>query len=213
MNIVPQVVEKWNGGSMVGYDIFSRLLKDRIIFVGDYEGQVTTDNSNLLIAQLLYLESEDSEKPISLYINSPGGSVTAGLAIYDAMQYVKCPISTICMGMAMSFGAVLLAAGDKGKRFALPHSRIMIHQPLIHGGGISGQATDIEIEAKEMVRYKNELAEIIAHHCGQTLEKVLIDGERNFYMSAEEAKAYGMIDVVIKSHKRTLLVPGTKENT
>jgi ATP-dependent Clp protease, protease subunit len=199
--MVPTVIERWNQGAAVGYDIFSRLLKDRIIFVGGYEGQVSTDSANLVIAQLLFLEAEDPEKEINLYINSPGGMVTAGLAVYDTMQYIRCPITTICMGMAMSFGAVLLTAGTKGKRFALPHSRIMIHQPLIHGGGISGQATDIAIEAKEIIDTKKKLNEIIAKHCGQTVEKVERDSERNYYLSAEEAKTYGLIDEVIARKK------------
>jgi ATP-dependent Clp protease, protease subunit len=199
--MVPTVIERWNQGAAVGYDIFSRLLKDRIIFVGGYEGTVTTDSANLIIAQLLFLEAEDPEKEINLYINSPGGMVTAGLAVYDTMQYIRCPITTICMGMAMSFGAVLLTAGTKGKRFALPHSRIMIHQPLIHGGGISGQATDIEIEAREIIDTKRKLNEIIARHCGQTAEKVMNDSERNYYLSSEEAKAYGLIDEVISRKK------------
>lgn len=199
--MVPTIIERWNQGAAVGYDIFSRLLKDRIIFVGGYEGTVTTDSANLIIAQLLFLEAEDPEKEIFLYINSPGGMVTAGLAIYDTMQYIRCPITSICMGMAMSFGAVLLCAGSKGKRFALPHSRIMIHQPLIHGGGISGQATDIEIEAKEIVDTKRRLNEIIAKHTGQSVERVTADSERNYYLSAEEAKAYGLIDEVITRKK------------
>ncbi len=199
--MVPTIIERWNQGAAVGYDIFSRLLKDRIIFVGGYEGTVTTDSANLIIAQLLFLEAEDPEKEINLYINSPGGMVTAGLAVYDTMQYIRCPITTICMGMAMSFGAVLLCAGSKGKRFALPHSRIMIHQPLIHGGGISGQATDIEIEAKEIVDTKKRLNEIIAKHTGQTVEKVTRDSERNYYLSSEEAKTYGLIDEVITRKK------------
>src|SRR6267378_1848357 len=160
VSLVPTIIERWNQGAAVGYDIFSRLLKDRIIFVGGYEGTVTTDSANLIIAQLLYLEAEDPEKRINLYINSPGGMVTAGLAIYDTMQYIRSPITTICMGMAMSFGAVLLAAGTKGKRFCLPNSRIMIHQPLIYGDGISGQVTDIEIEAKEMEDTKSRLTAI-----------------------------------------------------
>jgi ATP-dependent Clp protease protease subunit len=201
VSLVPTIIERWNQGAAVGYDIFSRLLKDRIIFVGGYEGTVTTDSANLIIAQLLFLEAEDPDKEINLYINSPGGMVTAGLAVYDTMQYIRCPITTICMGMAMSFGAVLLTAGSKGKRFALPHSRIMIHQPLISGGGISGQATDIEIEAKEMVDTKKRLNEIIAKHSGQSTEKVTRDSERNFYLSAEEAKAYGLIDEVISRKK------------
>jgi len=199
--MVPTVIERWNQGAAISYDIFSRLLKDRIIFVGGYEGAVTTDSANLIIAQLLFLEAEDPEKEINLYINSPGGMVTAGLAVYDTMQHIRCPIITTCMGMAMSFGAVLLAAGTKGKRFALPHSRIMIHQPLIHGGGISGQATDIEIEAREIIDTKNRLNEIIAKHCGQTVERVHKDSDRNYYMSAEEAKAYGLIDEVILKKK------------
>jgi len=199
--MVPTIIERWNQGAAVGYDIFSRLLKDRIIFVGGYEGTVTTDSANLIIAQLLFLEAEDPDKEINLYINSPGGMVTAGLAVYDTMQYIRCPITTICMGMAMSFGAVLLTAGSKGKRFALPHSRIMIHQPLISGGGISGQATEIEIEAKEIIDTKKKLNEIIAKHCGQSVEKVTRDSERNFYLSSEEAKAYGLIDEVIVRKK------------
>ncbi len=199
--MVPTIIERWNQGAAVGYDIFSRLLKDRIIFVGGYEGTVTTDSANLIIAQLLFLEAEDPEKEINLYINSPGGMVTAGLAVYDTMQYIRCPITTICMGMAMSFGAVLLTAGTKGKRFALPHSRIMIHQPLIHGGGITGQATEIEIEAREIMDTKRRLNEIISKHCGQTVEKVSQDSERNFYLSAEEAKVYGLIDEVITRKK------------
>src|SRR6185503_16397072 len=180
--IVPTILERWNQGAAVTYDIYSRLLKDRILFVGGFGGAVDTDSANNIIAQLLYLEAEDPEKEINLYINSPGGMVTAGLAIYDTMQYIRCPITTICMGMAMSFGAVLLTAGSKGKRFALPHSRIMIHQPLIHGGGISGQATDIEIEAKEIVDTKRRLNEIIAKHSGQPVDKVTRDSERNFYL-------------------------------
>ena len=201
VSLVPTIIERWNQGAAVGYDIFSRLLKDRIIFVGGYEGTVTTDSANLIIAQLLFLEAEDPEKEINLYINSPGGMVTAGLAVYDTMQYIRCPITTICMGMAMSFGAVLLTAGSKGKRFALPHSRIMIHQPLISGGGLSGQATEIEIEAKEIMDTKKRLNEIIAKHSGQSVEKVSRDSERNFYLSAEEAKAYGLIDEVITRKK------------
>jgi ATP-dependent Clp protease protease subunit len=200
-SLIPTVLERVSQGNLVGYDIFSRLLKDRIIFVGGYEGTVTTDSANLIIAQLLYLEADDPEKEINLYINSPGGMVTAGLAVYDTMQYIRCPITTICMGMAMSFGAVLLCAGSKGKRFALPHSRIMIHQPLISGGGISGQATEIEIEAKEIMDTKRRLNEIISKHTGQTVDKVTRDSERNFYLSAEEAKGYGIIDEVIVRKK------------
>ncbi|MEK7744701.1 MAG: ATP-dependent Clp protease proteolytic subunit [Elusimicrobiota bacterium] len=199
--IIPQVIERANQGAMVGYDIYSRLLRDRIIFVGGYEGEVTTDSANILIAQLLYLDSEDSTKDINLYINSPGGMVTAGLAVYDTMQYLRAPITTICIGMAMSFGAVLLAAGTKGRRFALPQSRIMIHQPLIGGGGITGQATDIEVEAREMSKTKKILNEILAKHTGQTPERIEKDSERNFYMSAEEAKTYGVVDEVITGAK------------
>ena len=201
--LIPTIIEKWNQGAMVGYDIYSRLLKDRIIFIGDTEGAVSTSSANSVIAQLLYLNMEDDEKDINLYINSPGGMVTAGLAVYDTMHFIKAPISTICMGMAMSFGAVLLAAGTKGKRYALPNSRIMIHQPLIWGGGISGQATDIERESREMQENKKRLAQILARHTGQTEKKVHDDMERNCYMSAEEAKAYGIIDGVLEFKKKT----------
>ncbi len=199
--IVPTIIEKWNQGAMVGYDIYSRLLRDRIIFVGDPEGAVTTASANTIIAQLLYLDAEDNERDINLYINSPGGLVTAGLAVYDTMQFIKSPISTICIGMAMSFGALLLAAGTKGKRYALPNSRIMIHQPLIFGGGISGQATDIEIESREMQNNKARLTDILAKHTGKAADKVRQDMERNFYMSAEKAKDYGIIDSVL-DHKK-----------
>ena len=200
-NFIPTVIDK-SGNTSVGYDIYSRLLKDRVIFVGGHEGAVTTDSANALIAQLLYLDAEDNTKDINLYINCPGGMVTAGLAVYDTMQYVKSPITTICMGMAMSFGAVLLAAGNKGKRYALEHSRIMIHQPLIYGGGLSGQVTDIDIEAKELVLTKEKLSAIIAAHTGKTTEQVIKDTERNYYMSAQEAKEYGIIDEVIVSRKK-----------
>lgn len=204
--IIPSVIERWNQGAVVGYDIFSRLLKDRIIFVGGFGGAVTTDSANLLIAQMLYLEAEDPEKEINLYINSPGGMVTAGLAVYDTMQYIRSPITTICMGMAMSFGAVLLTSGTKGRRYALPHSRVMIHQPLLGGYGLSGQATDIKIETEELVRVKERLNQILAQHTGQKPEKIKADMERNYYMSAEEAKAYGIIDEVISTRK-TIDVP------
>lgn len=200
--IIPTIIEKWNQGAMVGYDIYSRLLKDRIIFVGDPEGAISTASANTIIAQLLYLDAEDSEKDINLYINSPGGLVTAGLAVYDTMQFVKAPISTICIGMAMSFGALLLAAGTKGKRFALPNSRIMIHQPLILGGGITGQATDIDIENREMQENKNRLIKILAKHTGQSEERIRRDTERNFYLSAEEAKEYGIIDGILEFRKK-----------
>lgn len=199
--IIPSIIERWNQGAVVGYDIYSRLLKDRIIFIGGFGGAVTTDSANLIIAQLLYLESEDPEKEINLYINSPGGMVTAGLAVYDTMQYIRAPITTICMGMAMSFGAVLLAAGTKGKRYALPNSRVMIHQPLLSGGGLSGQATDIRIEANELVKTKDRLNDIMARHTGQPSERIKADIERNFYMSSEQAKAYGIIDDVINTRK------------
>jgi len=201
-SIVPTIIERWTQGGAVGYDIFSRLLKERIIFVGGYGGQVTTDSADLIIAQLLYLDAEDPEKDISLYINSPGGMVTAGLAVYDTMQYIKANITTVCVGMAMSFGALLLAAGAKGKRFALPHARIMVHQPLIYGGGLSGSATDIDIENKELTHTKAKLIEILARHTGQTIEKVRQDTERNFYMSPEEAKAYGIIDEILSFRKK-----------
>ena len=200
--IIPTILERWNQGAAVGYDIFSRLLKDRIIFVGGYGGAVTTDSADLIIAQLLYLEAENPEKDVYLYINSPGGMVTAGLAVYDTMQYVKPPITTVCIGMAMSFGALLLAAGTKGKRSALPHARIMVHQPLIGGEGITGAVTDVDIETKELVNTKNKLVEILAKHTKQPIEKIKKDTERNYYMSAEEAKRYGIIDEVIASRKQ-----------
>jgi len=195
MPIVPSIYEKSAGGTL-SYDIFSKLLSDRIIFVGSED--VSTDASNLLIAQLLYLESLDDKKPIQMYINCPGGSVLAGLAIYDTMQHLKCPVSTLVVGHAMSFGLVLLAAGTPGMRYAMPHARIMMHQPLIMGGGISGQATDIQIEAKEMIYHKNSLAQILATHTGKTLEQILADGERNAYFSAQEAKEYGFVDRVVE---------------
>jgi len=199
--IIPSVVERWNQGAVVGYDIYSRLLKDRIIFVGGFGGTVTTDSANVIIAQLLYLEAENPDKAINLYINSPGGMVSAGLAVYDTMQYIKSPITTICMGMAMSFGAVLLTAGSKGQRYALPNSRVMIHQPLIRGEGLSGQATDIRIETAELVKTKDRLTEIMAKHTGKRKDKVRTDMERNYYMSAEDALEYGIIDEVINPRK------------
>ncbi|MCL1972034.1 MAG: ATP-dependent Clp protease proteolytic subunit [Endomicrobia bacterium] len=199
--MIPTVIERWSQGAAVTYDLYSRLLKDRIIFVGGQGGAIATDSANVLIAQLLYLDSEEPGKDISLYINSPGGMVTAGLAVYDTMQFIKSPVTTICMGMAMSFGAVLLAAGQKGKRYALTHSRIMIHQPLIYGGGLSGTVSDIDIEAKELVSTKQKLSEIIAKHTGKTTEQVLKDTDRNYYMSAHEAKEYGIVDEVIVTVK------------
>ena len=196
MFLVPMVVEQTSRGERA-YDIFSRLLKDRILFIG-----IPIDDaySNLVIAQLLFLEAEDPDKDIHLYINSPGGSVTASLAIYDTMQYVKPSIETICMGQAASGAALLLAAGAKGKRFALPHARIMIHQPY---GGAQGQASDIQIQAKEILRMRQELDRILASHTGQTLERVEKDSDRDFFMSPEEAKDYGLIDEVI--HSRVVL--------
>ncbi len=189
--LVPIVVEQTGRGER-SYDIYSRLLKDRIVFLG---GQVTDDLANLVIAQLLFLESEDPEKTIYLYINSPGGSVTAGMAIYDTMQYVRCDVATICVGQAASMGAVLLAAGAPKKRFALPHSRIMIHQPL---GGFQGQATDIEIHAREILRIKDRLNDVLVHHTGQPLERVSKDTDRDFFMTGEEARIYGLIDEVVE---------------
>lgn len=193
-SIIPTIIERWNQGAAVGYDIYSRLLKDRIIFIGGYGGAIDTDSANVIIAQLLYLEAEDPEREINLYINSPGGMVTAGLAVYDTMQYIKAPITTICLGMAMSFGALLLGAGRKGKRYALPNSRIMIHQP---SGGAQGQASDIEIQAREIIKTRGQLNRIYAERTGQALEKIEADMERDFFMSPDEAKAYGLIDQVI----------------
>ncbi len=187
---VPIVIEQTGRGERA-YDIYSRLLKDRIVMLGT---PIDDHVANLIVAQLLFLEAEDPEKDIYLYINSPGGVVTAGLAIYDTMQYIKPDVVTICMGQAASMGAVLLAAGAPGKRFALPHARIMIHQPL---GGFQGQATDIEIHAKEILRLKQMLNEILAKHTGQPLEKIEKDTDRDFFMSAEEAKEYGLIDKVL----------------
>ena len=187
---VPIVVEQTHRGER-SYDIYSRLLKDRIVFLGT---PIDDDVANIIIAQLLFLESEDPEKDINLYINSPGGSVTAGLAIYDTMQYVKPQVSTLCMGQAASMGAVLLSAGAKGKRLSLPHSRIMIHQP---SGGFGGQASDIEIHAKEIIRLKAKLNEMMARHTGQPLERIEKDSDRDFFMGAGEAKEYGLIDEVV----------------
>jgi ATP-dependent Clp protease protease subunit len=187
---VPMVVEQSHRGER-GYDIWSRLLKDRIVFLGT---EVNDDVANVIVAQFLFLESEDPEKEINFYINSPGGSVTAGLAIYDTIQYLRSPVSTLCLGQAASMGAVLLTAGRKGKRFALPNSRIMIHQP---SGGFRGQATDIEIHAKEIQKMKKSLNEILAKHSGQSVEKVTRDAERDFFMSAAEAKDYGLVDEVM----------------
>lgn len=194
--LIPTIIEHSNQGATQSYDIYSKLFKERVIFIGDYEGAVTTDSANIIIASLLYLDSIDAGKEIQMYINSPGGLITAGLAIYDTMQYIQSPITTICVGMAMSFGAVLLAAGAKGKRFALPNARVMMHQPLT--SGVNGQATDIHIEAQEILDNKKKLSEILAKHTGQTFAKIMKDAERNFYLSAQEAKAYGFIDAVIE---------------
>ncbi len=194
MAFIPNVVEQTHRGER-GWDIFSRLLKDRIIFLGT---PVNDQIANSIIAQLLFLESEDPEKEISLYINSPGGSVTAGLAIYDTMQYVKPPISTICLGQAASMGAVLLAAGQAGRRFSLPNSRILIHQPLIGGGGVSGQASDIDIQAREILKIREILNDILVQHTGQTAERIKKDTDRDYFMDAAEAKEYGIIDKVVE---------------
>ncbi|MEO0021042.1 MAG: ATP-dependent Clp endopeptidase proteolytic subunit ClpP [candidate division WOR-3 bacterium] len=193
--LIPMVIEQTGRGERA-YDIYSRLLKERIIFLGQ---PVDDTVANLVVAQLLYLEAEDPEKDIYLYINSPGGVVSAGLAIYDTMQYIRPKVSTICVGEAASIAALLLAAGEKGKRFALPRSRMMIHQPAAYG--LSGQATDIEIHARELVRAKELLAEILAKHTGQPVEKILKDTDRNYFMSAQEAKQYGLIDEVIEKRK------------
>lgn len=194
MSLVPIVVEQTNRGER-SYDIYSRLLKDRIIVLSDEVNDVT---ASLVVAQMLFLEAEDPDKDIQLYINSPGGSVTAGFAIYDTMQYVKPDVSTICVGMAASMGAFLLAAGAKGKRFALPNSEIMIHQPL---GGARGQATDIKIHAEQIIKIKNKLNRILSERTGQPLEKIERDTDRDFFMSAEEAKAYGIVDEVMIRRK------------
>jgi ATP-dependent Clp protease, protease subunit len=195
--LVPTVIEQTHRGERA-YDIWSRLMKDRIVFLGT---EVTDDIANVIVAQLLFLESEDPEKDVNLYINSPGGSVSAGLAIYDTMQYVRCPITTICVGQAASMGAVILAAGSAGKRKALPHARIMIHQPL---GGARGQATDIQIQAREIQRVKDILTGILSDHTGNTRERVLADSDRDYYMSAAEAKEYGLIDDVVMNRKEPI---------
>ncbi len=194
MNLIPIVVEHTSRGER-SYDIYSRLLKDRIVFIGT---TITDEISNLVVAQMLFLESEDPDKDIHLYLNTPGGSVSAGLAIYDTMQYVKPPISTTCMGQAASMGAILLAAGARKKRFALPHSRILIHQPM---GGVQGQATDIEIHAREILRIREELNTILVKHTKQSLETIHKDSDRDFFMSGQQAKEYGIIDEVVLHHK------------
>ncbi len=188
--LIPMVIESTNRGERA-YDIYSRLLKDRIIFLG---APIDDIFSNLIIAQLLFLEAEDPEKDINLYINSPGGSVTAGMGIYDTMQYVKPPITTICLGQAASMGALLLTAGTKGKRYALPNARVMIHQPM---GGFQGQATEIDIHAREILKIRERLNQIMAEHTGQSLDKISQDTERDYFMSGMEAKEYGLIDEVI----------------
>lgn len=193
MSFIPYVVEQTGRGER-SYDIFSRLLSDRIVFLGE---EVSDDSARLIIAQMLFLESQDCKKDIQFYINSPGGSISAGLAIYDTMQYIKCDVSTICMGLAASMGAFLLAGGAKGKRMALPHSEIMIHQP---SGGAKGQATDVQIHAEQMLRIKKQLNEMLAENTGRTLEEIQRDTERDHFMSAEESKEYGLIDKVIYKH-------------
>ena len=192
--LIPIVVEQSSRGERA-YDIYSRLLKDRIVFLGD---MVHDAMANTIIAQMLFLESEDPDKEVNLYINSPGGSVTAGLAIYDTMQYIKPDVGTICMGQSTSMAALLLAAGTKGKRYALPHARIMIHQPL---GGVQGQATDIDIQAKEILKIKETIHQILAKHTGQTVERIRHDTERDFFMSGEEALQYGIVDKIIEKRE------------
>ena len=194
--LIPFVVEQTNRGER-SYDIYSRLLKDRIVFLGS---AIDDHEANSIIAQMLFLESEDPEKDIHLYINSPGGVVTAGMAIYDTMQYLRSPISTLCFGQAASMGAVLLTAGAPGKRFALPHSRIMLHQPM---GGFQGQATDIDIHAREIIRTRQELEQILVHHTGQTIDKIHQDTDRDFFMNGQQACEYGIIDKVIEKREIT----------
>lgn len=193
--LVPMVVEQTSRGFERAYDIYSRLLKDRIVFIGT---AIDDTVANLVIAQLLFLQMEDVNKEISVYINSPGGVVTAGMAIYDTMQFVKCDVATYCVGQAASMAALLLAAGAKGKRYCLPHSRVLIHQPW---GGVQGQASDISIQAKEILRLRDRINEILAHHTGQPLEKIQKDTDRDYFMSGEEAKSYGLVDEVI-AHKK-----------
>jgi ATP-dependent Clp protease protease subunit len=196
MNFIPMVVEQTGRGERA-YDIYSRLLRDRIVFLGSV---ITDDVANVMTAQLLFLESEDPDRDIFFYINSPGGGVTAGLAIYDTMQYIRPEISTVCVGQAASMGAVLLAAGAKGKRFALPHSRIMIHQPL---GGFQGQATDIDIQAREILRMREELNSILMKHTGQSLKKIEKDTDRDLFLNGKQAQEYGLVDEVITSRPET----------
>ena len=196
MNLIPMVVEQSPRGERA-YDIYSRLLKERIIFLGT---PVSDEIASIIIAQMLFLEAEDPDKDMTFYINSPGGVVTAGLAIYDTMRYVRCDIVTLCMGQAASMGALLLAAGTAGKRYALPNSRILIHQPM---GGFQGQATDIDIHAQEILRMRNDLNKILALHTGQNIRKIKKDTERDFFMSAEEARKYGIIDKVLEKRARS----------
>jgi len=196
MSLIPMVVEQSPRGERA-YDIYSRLLKERIIFLGT---PVTDEIASLIIAQMLFLEAEDPDKDMTFYVNSPGGVVTAGLAIYDTMRYVRCDIATLCMGQAASMGALLLAAGTKGKRYALPNSRILIHQPM---GGFQGQATDIDIHAQEILRMRNDLNKILALHTGQNIRKIKKDTERDYFMSAEEAKKYGIIDKVLEKRVKS----------
>jgi ATP-dependent Clp protease protease subunit len=194
MNLVPIVIEK-DGRGERAYDIYSKLLKERIVFLGS---AIDDNVANIILAQLLFLESEDPSRDIYLYINSPGGYITSGMAIYDTMQYIKSPVITMCTGQAASMGAVLLAGGEPGKRFALPHSRILIHQPL---GGVQGQATDINIQAKEILRVREEINRIFVKHTNQPFEKISIDTERDFYMTAEQAKEYGIIDEIVEKRQ------------
>jgi ATP-dependent Clp protease protease subunit len=205
MQLIPIVVEQSSRGERA-YDIYSRLLKDRIIFLGT---AISDDIANLVIAQLLFLEAEDPDKEINFYINSPGGLVTAGMAIYDTMQYIKSPVATLCMGQAASMAALLLAAGGRGKRFALPHARILIHQPL---GGFQGQATDVDIQAREILRLREELNEIMARHTGQAIDRINRDTERDFYMSGDQAKEYGLIDDVITHREAGVLFPAKPQD-
>jgi ATP-dependent Clp protease, protease subunit len=194
MNLVPMVVEQSDRGERA-YDIYSRLLKERIVFIGT---PIDDDVANLIIAQLLFLDGEDSGKEISVYINSPGGVVSSGMAIYDTIQYIKSPVTTICVGQAASMAAVLLAAGHKGKRFALPNARVLIHQPM---GGVQGQASDIDIHAKEIMKLRDRLNKILIKHTGQTQKKIEKDTDRDYYMSAEEAKEYGIVDEIVENRK------------
>ncbi len=197
MSVIPYVIEQTSKGER-SYDIYSRLLKDRIVILGS---AVTDDVANAIIAQFLFLEVDNPEKDIQFYINSPGGSVSAGMAIYDIMQFVKCDVATYCLGMAASMGSMLLTAGSKGKRFSMPNSRIMIHQPLLHGGGLSGQVTDIEIHAKELIKTKEKLTNIYVKHTGQTYDKLFQSMERDNYMDPAVAKEFGLIDHVIEPRK------------